>query len=139
MNPQEIQKQIIEEFSQLQDWEEKYAKVISIGKSLPSILEKYKTDEYLVKGCQSQVWMFAELDENKKMRILADSDAMIVRGLVALLVRVCSGQAPRDLLSEEFNFIKEMGLSDHLSQSRTNGLYSMIKQIKFYALALSFK
>jgi cysteine desulfuration protein SufE len=133
------QKQIISEFNSLSNWEDRYKKIIEIGKAAPEIPEQYKKDDNLVKGCQSKVWMFAQVNEEGKMVIHADSDAMIVRGLVSLLVKVFSEENPKTIMTTEPYFINEIGLSEHLSPTRTNGLVSMIKQIKFYAMAYAAK
>ena len=133
------QQEIIDEFTGISNWEERYKKIIAIGKEHNDIDDKYKTDENRVKGCQSIVWMFAELDQNGKFVLHADSDAMIVRGLVSLLVKLYTGATPQEVLKSEPHFIKDIGLNEHLSQTRTSGLAAMIKQIKMYALAYSMK
>ena len=133
------QQAIIKEFSNLATWEDRYKKIIAIGKALTPIDPKYQTSENKVKGCQSQVWMFADLNDKGQMQIYADSDAMIVRGLVALLVRVYSLALPQDILQSPPVFIKELGFANNLSPSRANGLQAMVKQIMFYAMAYSNK
>jgi cysteine desulfuration protein SufE len=130
----ERQKQIVAEFQGLQDWEDRYKKLIQLGKSLPELPDAKKLDDYKVKGCQSQVWMHAQLD-NGKVQFEADSDALLVRGLVALLLRVYSNATPDEILTTPPDFVKEIGLENKLSPSRANGLFSMIKQMKFYAMA----
>ncbi len=132
------QLKIIEEFKNLKDWESKYTRIIDLGKSLKQIDEKFKIDDLKVKGCQSQVWLFCELDAQQKLSIIADSEpeAKIVRGLISLLLRVFSQRSLEEVMTTKPFFITEIGLDTHLSPSRTNGLLAMIKQIKFYAMAL---
>lgn len=130
----EKQNNIISLFSKLNDWELRYKKVIDLGKAMPEISEKYKTEDNIVRGCQSQVWLAAEL-KDKKIYYYADSDAMIVRGLVSLLVDFYSGHGPDEILTTQPEFISKLGFDSNLSRSRTNGLLAMIKQIKFYAMA----
>ena len=130
----EIQDEIIDEFSMFDDWMQRYEYMIELGKSLELIDEKYKTDDYTIKGCQSKVWVFAEL-EDQFIQFTADSDAIITKGIIALLLRVFSGQKPQDILDAELYFIDQIGLNEHLSPTRANGLLSMIKQIKLYAVA----
>lgn len=134
MTISEIQQEIIDEFEFLDDWELRYEHLIQLGKSLLPIQEKHKTEEYLIKGCQSKVWVFPEL-QNGKIHFTADSDAIITKGIVALLLRVLSNQAPQDILDTDMSFIDKIGLKEHLSPTRANGLVSMIKQLKLYALA----
>ncbi|MGA0012507.1 MAG: SufE family protein [Flavobacteriaceae bacterium] len=130
----EIQDEIIDEFSMFDDWMQRYEYMIELGKSLELIDEKYKTDDYTIKGCQSKVWVFAEL-KDQFIQFTADSDAIITKGIIALLLRVFSGQKPQDILDAELYFIDQIGLKEHLSPTRANGLLSMIKQIKLYAVA----
>ena len=130
-----IQDEIIEEFSMFDDWMQKYEYMIDLGKSLPLINEKNKTDDRLIKGCQSKVWLDAQL-KNGKINYTADSDAIITKGIIAILLRVFSNQTPDAILSANTDFIDEIGLKEHLSPTRANGLVSMIKQLKIYALAL---
>lgn len=117
------------------DWESRYKRVIDLGKALPEIRPELKTETYKVKGCQSQVWLHAELDQEGRMQIMGDSDAMIVRGLVACLLKVYSGATPEEVLKTSPQFLSEMGFDTHLSASRANGLNSMVKQIYLYATA----
>ena len=126
---------IINEFNQFDDWEDKYTHIIKRGKSLPEMQEELKTEDNKVKGCQSQVWMSAVLNDDHTLSFVADSDAMIVKGIVSLLVEVYSGEKPAVIIAHKPEFIKQIGLDEHLSPSRTNGLFSMIKQIKYYATA----
>jgi cysteine desulfuration protein SufE len=130
----EIQEEIIDEFSMFDDWMQRYEYMISLGKSLPLIDEKYKTDDYLIKGCQSKVWVHAAL-EGDQLIFKADSDAIITKGIIAILIRVFSHQKPEDIMEADTSFIDEIGLKEHLSPTRANGLVSMIKQIKLYAIA----
>ena len=139
MSIEEIEQEIIEEFSNFEDWMDKYSYIIEIGNTCPIIEEKEKTENNLIKGCQSRVWVSAKLDENGLMQITADSDAVITKGIITLLLRVFNNQKPEDVYSAELKFIDEIGLKSHLSPTRSNGLLSMIKQIKLYALAFSVK
>lgn len=129
------QKEIIEEFSFFDDWMDKYEVLISLGKELPLIDEKYKVDSKLIKGCQSQVWMHAE-EKDGKVWYTADSDAVITKGLVSMVIKVLSGHTPEEITQARLHFIQEIGLQNHLSPTRSNGLLAMIKQMKLYALAL---
>lgn len=134
----EKQQELIEEFDLFEDWMQKYEHIIELGKDLPLIDEQYKVDEKLIKGCQSRVWLHPELNSGNVV-FTADSDAIITKGLVALVVRVLSGHSPEEIMNAELNFIPAIGLSDHLSPTRSNGLASMVKQMKMYALALHTK
>jgi cysteine desulfuration protein SufE len=134
MSLQEKQEKIIEEFKQYSDWESKYKALIKKGKDLPEFPDAYYEEKYLVKGCQSQVWLYA-FNEGDSMHIIGDSDAMIVKGLLALILEVYNDQKLEDILKMEPKFVTELGLNVHLSQSRSNGLAAMIKQIKLYAMA----
>ena len=138
MTIKEIQEEIIDEFSMFDDWMDRYQYFIDLGKSLPIIESKFKLDENLIKGCQSKVWLYSEL-ENDMIKYSADSDAILTKGIAALLIRVYSGQKPNDILTAETRFIDEIGLKEHLSPTRANGLVSMIKQIKLYAIAQQTK
>jgi cysteine desulfuration protein SufE len=134
MTIQEIQKEIVDEFSMFDDWMQRYEYMIELGKSLPLIDEAYKTDEHIIKGCQSKVWVHADL-EGDKLLFTADSDAIITKGIIAILIRAFSNQKPADIINADTNFIDEIGLKEHLSPTRANGLVSMIKQLKLYAVA----
>ena len=134
MTIESIQEEIIDEFSMFDDWMQRYEYMIDLGKSIPLIQDSNKTDENLIKGCQSKVWLNAELKEDK-VAFTADSDAIITKGIIAILLRVFSDKKPEEILAANTNFIDEIGLKDHLSPTRANGLVSMIKQIKLYALA----
>lgn len=138
MTIKEIQEEIIDEFSMFDDWMERYEYIIDLGKSLAIIDSEYKVDENLIKGCQSKVWLHSELN-NDKLIFTADSDAILTKGIVALLLRVFSEQKPEDILAADTAFIDEIGLKEHLSPTRANGLVSMVKQIKMYAIALQAK
>ncbi|MFN2260510.1 MAG: SufE family protein [Psychroflexus sp.] len=129
------QEDIIEEFSMFEDWMQRYEYMIELGKSLPLIDEKYKTEENIIKGCQSRVWLYAEMNDNQKVEFTADSDAIITKGIIAILIRVFSEEKPEDILEAKTDFIDEIGLKEHLSPTRANGLVSMIKQMKMYAIA----
>ena len=128
-----IQDEIIEEFSLFEDWMQRYEYMIELGKSLPLINNDYKTDKYIIKGCQSKVWVHANLDGDK-LKFTADSDAIITKGIIAILIRVFSDQNPKDILKADTDFIDKIGLKEHLSPTRANGLVSMVKQIKMYAV-----
>jgi len=134
MTIQEIQEEIVDEFSMFEDWMQRYEYMIELGKSLPLIEEKYKVEENLIKGCQSKVWVHAELNGDK-LDFTADSDAIITKGIVAILIRAYSNQHPTAILEADTQFIDEIGLKEHLSPTRANGLVSMIKQLKMYAIA----
>ncbi|HCY97151.1 MAG: SufE family protein [Polaribacter sp.] len=134
MTIKEIQEEIIEEFSMFDDWMDRYEYIIDLGKSLPIIDSQYKLEENLIKGCQSKVWLYSELNRDK-VKFTADSDAILTKGIVALLLRVFSEQKPADILTAETTFIDKIGLKEHLSPTRANGLVSMVKQIKMYAIA----
>jgi cysteine desulfuration protein SufE len=134
MNIQEIQNDIIDEFSMFDNWEERYQYMIDLGKTLPLIDEQYKTKEHIIKGCQSKVWVHAEMN-NGKVEFTADSDAIITKGIIAILIRVFSNQSPKAIIEANTDFIDKIGLKEHLSPTRANGLVSMIKQLKMYAIA----
>ncbi len=134
MSIKEIQEEIVDEFSMFEDWMQRYEYMIELGKSLPMIKEQYKTDDNIIKGCQSKVWVHAELEDDKLV-FTADSDAIITKGIIAILIRVFSNQKPKDIIESETHFIDEIGLKEHLSPTRANGLVSMIKQLKLYAVA----
>lgn len=134
MTIEAIQEDIIEEFSMFDDWEERYQYMIDLGKTLPLIDEQYKTDDHIIKGCQSRVWVHAEMNE-EKVTFTADSDAIITKGIIAILIRVFSNQNPKAIINANTDFIDQIGLKEHLSPTRANGLVSMIKQLKLYAIA----
>ena len=138
MTIKEIQEEIVDEFSMFDDWMERYEYIIELGKSIPIISEKYRTDDNLIKGCQSKVWLYAEQKGNK-INYTADSDAILTKGIVALLLRVFSNHTPQEILDADTSFIDEIGLKEHLSPTRANGLVSMIKQLKLYAIAYQSK
>lgn len=134
----EIESEIVSEFSLFEDWMDKYNYLIELGKSLPVIDPKYKTVQFLISGCQSQVWLHAEYREGKVI-YTADSDAIITKGIVNLLIRVLSDQSPADIVNANLSFVDEIGLREHLSPTRSNGLNSMIKQMKLYAVVFQQK
>ncbi|MDI1254669.1 MAG: SufE family protein [Flavobacterium sp.] len=134
MGIKEIQDEIVDEFAMFEDWDERFQYVIDLGKSLPIIDEKYKVEENTIKGCQSKVWLHGEV-QDKNIVFTADSDAIITKGIIAILIRAFSNQEAADILAADTKFIDEIGLKDQLSPTRANGLVSMIKQIKMYALA----
>lgn len=134
----ELQDAVIEEFSDFDDWMDKYQMLIDLGNDFEPLDEKYKTEQNLIDGCQSRVWLQCD-DVDGKLVFTADSDALIVKGIIALLVRVLSGQTPKDILDADLYFIDRIGLREHLSPTRSNGLLAMIKQIKAYAVAYSVK
>lgn len=134
----ELQDAIIDEFSMLDDWMDRYQLLIDMGNDLSPLDEAYRTPQHLIDGCQSRVWLEAHLDGGT-MRLSADSDALIVKGIIALLVGVLDGQTPGDILAADLYFIDRIGLRDHLSPTRSNGLLAMMKQIRMYALAFSTK
>lgn len=138
MTIQEIEQEIIDEFSMFDDWMDKYEYIIELGKDMESFPAEMRTDENLIKGCQSQVWFIAE-QRDGKLYFKADGDAIITKGLAALLIKVFNGQSATDIATADLTFIDEIGLSQHLSPTRSNGLLSMVKQIKMYALAYSAK
>ena len=134
----ELQDEIIDEFAMFDDWMERYEYIIDLGKSLPLIEDQNKTEDNLIKGCQSKVWLHADY-KNDKIIFTADSDAILTKGIIALLLRVYSHQSPKDILNSDALFIDEIGLKEHLSPTRANGLLSMVKQLKLYALAYQVK
>ncbi|MES2410133.1 MAG: SufE family protein [Bacteroidota bacterium] len=138
MTIQEIQDEIVDEFSMFDDWMQRYEYIIDLGKSLPLIDEQYKTEDNIIKGCQSKVWVHAE-QTGHKIVFTADSDAILTKGIIAILIRAFSNQKAEDILNANTNFIDEIGLKEHLSPTRANGLVSMIKKIKMYALAFNAK
>jgi cysteine desulfuration protein SufE len=138
MTINEIENQIISEFSLFDDWMDKYNYIIELGKSLPMIDPQYKTDQYVITGCQSKVWLHASLTDGI-VHFTADSDAIITKGIVCLLIRVLSGHTPDEILQADMDFVDRIGLKEHLSPTRSNGLVAMIKQMKLYALAFKAK
>jgi cysteine desulfuration protein SufE len=138
MTIQEIQEQIVSEFSYFEDWMDRYNHLIDMGRSCPLIDEKFKTKNYLISGCQSRVWLHAAMVDGKIV-FTADSDAVITKGIVNLLIRVFSQQPAEDIIAADISFIDKIGLKEHLSPTRSNGLMSMIKQMKLYALAFKAK
>lgn len=138
MKIKEIQDEIVDEFSMFDDWMERYEYIIELGKKLPIIKEEFKTENNIIKGCQSKVWLQGEQTEDKIV-FTADSDAILTKGIIAILIRTFSNQKASDILEAEMDFIDQIGLKEHLSPTRANGLVSMIKNIKMYALAFNAK
>ena len=138
MTINDIQDEIIEEFNGFDDWMDKYQMLIDLGNDLEPLDEKYKTEQNLIEGCQSRVWVQCDLRDGL-MELSAESDALIVKGIIALLIRVLSGHTPQEILDADLYFINRIGLRDHLSPTRSNGLLAMVKQIRMYALAYSSK
>ncbi len=134
MSIKDIQEEIIEEFDMFDDWMQRYEYIIETGKSLPQIDPIYKTEDAIIKGCQSKVWLHGDFEDGK-LSFTADSDAILTKGIISLLLRVYSDQTPKDILNSDPFFIDEIGLKEHLSPTRANGLLSMVKQIKLLALA----
>lgn len=134
----DVQDEIIEEFSGLSDWMDKYAYIIELGNAVEPLEEKHKTPDNIIDGCQSRVWLVAEENEGM-INFRADSDAIIVKGLISLLIRVLSGHTPQEILDADLYFMKEIGLQEHLSPTRSNGLLAMMKQMRVYALAYKAK
>lgn len=135
---EEIEKEIVEEFSLFDSWDDKYEYIIDMGKKLPALEEEHKKDENKVKGCQSTVWLVADY-KNGRVYYKADSDAVIVKGLISMLIRVLSGQSSDDIVNAKLDFIREIGMMSHLAQTRSNGLLAMVKQMKNYALAFKVR
>ena len=134
MTIKEIQAEIVDEFSMFDDWMQRYEYMIELGKSLPLVEPQYKVDDNLIKGCQSKVWVHAEMEDDK-LKFTADSDAIITKGIIAILIRAFSNQHPQDIIAADTAFIDAIGLKEHLSPTRANGLVSMVKQLKLYAIA----
>lgn len=139
MTINQLQDEIIDEFVDIEDWMDRYAYIIDLGNALPAIDEKYKTPQYIIEGCQSRVWLNAELNDEGKIIYTADSDAIIVKGIISLLIKVLSNHTPQEILDAELYFIDKIGLSEHLSPTRSNGLVAMVKQMKVYAFAFNAK
>ena len=138
MTIDETQQEIIDEFTDIEDWMDRYAYIIDLGNALPAIDEKYRTPEHIIEGCQSRVWLNAELEDGKII-FTADSDAIIVKGIISLLIKVLSGHTPDGILASDLHFIQAIGLAEHLSPTRSNGLAAMVKQLRMYALAYKAK
>jgi cysteine desulfuration protein SufE len=138
MSIKEIQNEIVDEFSMFDDWMQRYEFMIDLGRALPLIEEQYKTEDNIIKGCQSKVWVHAEMIDDKVV-FTADSDAILTKGIIAILIRAFSNQKASAILDADTEFIEEIGLKEHLSPTRANGLVSMIKKIKMYALAFEAK
>ncbi|MEM1002748.1 MAG: SufE family protein [Bacteroidota bacterium] len=134
MTIEDIKADIIDEFAMFDNWEDRYQYMIDLGKTLPLIDTKFKTEDHIIKGCQSKVWVHADM-KDEKVEFTADSDAIITKGIIAILIRVFSNQHPTDIIEADTDFIDKIGLKEHLSPTRANGLVSMIKQLKMYAIA----
>ena len=138
MTIENLQQNLIQDFSFFEDWTQRYEYMIELSKGLEKMDEQMKNDKNIIKGCQSKVWLHAELNEGK-IKFLADSEAIITRGIIAILLSIFNNRTPKEIIESDTNFIEKIGLKEHLSPNRANGLYSMIKQIKFYAIAFSKK
>lgn len=138
MTIENLQQNLIEDFSFFEDWTQRYEYMIELSKGLEKMDEQMKNDKNIIKGCQSKVWLHAEFNEGK-IKFLADSEAIITRGIIAILLTIFNNRTPKEIIESDTNFIEKIGLKEHLSPNRANGLYSMIKQIKFYAIAFSKK
>ena len=134
----EKEKEVVEEFSLFDSWDDKYEYIIDLGKKLPPLEEQFKVNENKVKGCQSTVWLATDFRDGK-VYFKAESDAMIVKGLISMLIRVLSGHTPDEILNDQLDFIRDIGMTTHLAQTRSNGLQSMVKQMKHFALAYKIK
>ena len=139
MTINEMQDEIVEEFSVFDEWLDKYEYLIELSRELPAIDEKHRVEQYLIKGCQSRVWVDAELKDDRRIYFTADSDAIITKGIIALLIRVMNGRTPDEIIDADLYFIDRIGLRENLSPTRANGLLAMIKQMKLYALAYKSK
>ncbi len=137
MTINEIQDEVIEEFSGLDDWMDKYQMLIDLGSEQEPLADEYKTEQNLIDGCQSRVWVQCDKEADDTLTFTAESDALIVKGIISLLIRVLSGHTPKEILDADLYFIEEIGLKEHLSPTRSNGLLAMVKRIKAYALAYS--
>ena len=138
MTIENLKQNLIQDFSFFEDWTQRYEYMIELSKGLEKMDEQMKNDKNIIKGCQSKVWLHAELNEGK-IKFLADSEAIITRGIIAILLTIFNNRTPQEIIESDTNFIEKIGLKEHLSPNRANGLYSMIKQIKFYAIAFSKK
>ena len=139
MNIEQRQQELIAEFSDIEDWMDRYGYIIDLGNALPEIDESKKTPQNLIEGCQSRVWLDAELDNEGKVQFTADSDAIIVKGIISLLISVLNGHTPDEILEADLHFIDDIGLGEHLSPTRSNGLLAMVKQMRMYAMAFKAK
>lgn len=139
MNIEQRQQELIAEFADIEDWMDRYGYIIDLGNALPEIDESKKTPQNLIEGCQSRVWLDAELDNEGKVQFTADSDAIIVKGIISLLISVLNGHTPDEILEADLHFIDDIGLGEHLSPTRSNGLLAMVKQMRMYAMAFKAK
>lgn len=131
----QVQHELVEKFKSLESWEDRYKKIVELGKTLAPYPDAFRTEDFRVRGCQSQVWLYPVRNPDKTITFFADSDALIVKGLVSILLQVYSNRSPDEILSTPANFLKDLGFESHLSPSRSNGLYAMLKQIIYYAMA----
>lgn len=139
MTIEQRQQELIDEFADIDDWMDRYGYIIDLGNALPEIDEAKKTPQNLIEGCQSRVWLDAEMDDEGKVRFTADSDAIIVKGIISLLISVLNGHTPDEILAADLHFIDDIGLGEHLSPTRSNGLLAMVKQMRMYAMAFKAK
>lgn len=139
MTIEQRQQELIDEFADIDDWMDRYGYIIDLGNALPEIDEAKKTPQNLIEGCQSRVWLDADMDDEGKVRFTADSDAIIVKGIISLLISVLNGHTPDEILDADLHFINDIGLGEHLSPTRSNGLLAMVKQMKMYAMAFKAK
>lgn len=139
MTIEQRQQELIDEFADIDDWMDRYGYIIDLGNALPEIDEAKKTPQNLIEGCQSRVWLDADMDDEGKVRFTADSDAIIVKGIISLLISVLNGNTPDEILDADLHFINDIGLGEHLSPTRSNGLLAMVKQMKMYAMAFKAK
>ena len=139
MNIEQRQQELIAEFADIEDWMDRYGYIIDLGNALPEIDESKKIPQNLIEGCQSRVWLDAELDNEGKVQFTADSDAIIVKGIISLLISVLNGHTPDEILEADLHFIDDIGLGEHLSPTRSNGLLAMVKQMRMYAMAFKAK
>ena len=139
MNIEQRQQELIAEFADIEDWMDRYGYIIDLGNALPEIDESKKTPQNLIEGCQSRVWLDAELDNEGKVQFTADSDAIIVKGIISLLISVLNGHTPDEILEADLHFIDDIGLGEHLSPTRSNGLLAMVKQMRMFAMAFKAK
>lgn len=139
MTIEDSQREITDQFADIDDWMDRYAYIIDMGNSLPALPDELKTPDRLIEGCQSRVWLDADVDADGKVNFRADSDAIIVKGIISMLVEVLSGHTPDEILNADLHFIKDIGLSEHLSPTRSNGLLAMLRQMRAYAAAFKAK
>lgn len=139
MTINELQDEIVDEFSEIDDWMDRYACIIDMGNQIEEMPEEYKTPEYLIEGCQSRAWLHAELMPDGRIKYTADSDALIVKGIISMLLKVLSGHTPQEIVDADLYFIDKIGLAENLSPTRSNGLTALLKQMRLYAVAYKAK